>query len=246
MTFRRVFLVYLTLLLPFLSSSASAAEPWLTELNSAQARAQVENKAVLIHFSGSDWCGWCMKLRKEVFAKPEFDAYARTNLVLLAVDFPKHKPVPAGIQSTNQRVADQFQVQGFPTLVLLDSQGRRLGNINYAQGGTKPFLAEVERLRQAAREVAAAPAPQAKPSSTEKSAPAAPNPSGLTLHKITGSKQHRRAVINDYPFSAGETAVLKLADGAVRIQCLEIRGSSVLICINGQKEKHELRLSRRT
>lgn len=247
MVFRRLFLVSVAFLLPF--SNLIANEPWLTDLPTAQAKAQAENKSVLIHFSGSDWCGWCMKLRKEVFAKAEFDSYARSNLVLLIVDFPKHKPVAAGIQSTNQRVAEQFQVQGFPTLILLDCQGKRLGNVNYSQGGTKPFLAEVERLRQStlAHETAAAAlAAATNKSSKTQSAGTDSHPPGLTLKRITGSKQHRRAVINDYPFAAGESATLMLADGSVRIQCLEIRGSSVLISINGQKEKRELRLSRRT
>jgi protein disulfide-isomerase len=247
MVFRRLFLFLLCVaLLAPLSNRLRAGEPWLTDLATAQAKAQAENKAVLIHFSGSDWCGWCMKLRKEVFAKADFDSYARTNLVLLTIDFPKHKPVAPGIQSTNQHVAEQFQVQGFPTLVLLDAQGKRLGNVNYAQGGVKPFLAEVERVRQAALAREAAAALAAAPNKPAESTNAVAHPPGLTLNRITGSKQRRRAVINDYAFAAGESATLKLADGAVRVQCLEIRGSSVLISVNGQKEKRELRLSRRT
>jgi protein disulfide-isomerase len=245
MLFRRFLLVVSLLFLSLFPAlnAAAAAEPWLTDLGTAQAKAQAENKAVLIHFSGSDWCGWCMKLRKEVFAKADFNAYASTNLVLLNVDFPKHKPVAPSLQSTNQRLAGQFQVQGFPTLVLLDGQGRRLGNVNYSQGGAKPFLAEVERLRQSARDAAAA---AAKPAVSDSVTNAATQHAGLTLKRITGSKQHRRAVINDYPFATGETAILRLVDGSVRIQCLEIRGTSVLISINGQKEKRELRLTRRT
>lgn len=120
--------------------------PWSVDLPTAQARARAEGKSVLIHFSGSDWCGWCMKLRKEVFVRQEFEAYAKSNLVLVAIDFPKHKAVPEPVQAANQRLAQHLGVQGFPTLVLLDGQGNRMGNVNYGQGGAKAFVAELDRL----------------------------------------------------------------------------------------------------
>src|SRR6266542_4048547 len=66
-----------------MASSAQATAAWSDDLPKAQAQAKAEGKFVLIHFSGSDWCGWCMKLRKEVFLKPEFESYARSNLLLL-------------------------------------------------------------------------------------------------------------------------------------------------------------------
>ena len=69
------------------------AAAWSTDLARAQARAKAEGKAVLLNFTGSDWCGWCIKLRRDVFLKPDFEAYARTNLVLVEVDFPKRKPL---------------------------------------------------------------------------------------------------------------------------------------------------------
>jgi thioredoxin-related protein len=241
MSARRLLPFWLLALLLLVNLDGGAAETWFTDLGKAQAKAQAEGKPVLIHFSGSDWCGWCMKLRKEVFSKAEFDGYARSNLVLLLVDFPKHKQVAPGLQSTNQQVAQQFQVQGFPTLILLDSQGRRLGNVNYAQGGTRAFLAEIERLRQLAREAAV----QAQAKNETKADSGLSLSKLLTLKRITGSKQRRRAVINDCTFSTGEIAMVKLAEGAVQIQCLEIRGDSVVISINGQKEKRELKLSRR-
>jgi len=221
----------------------SAAEPWLTDLPAAQARARTEDKAVLVHFSGSDWCGWCMKLRKEVFGKPEFAAYARSNLVLVAVDFPKHSPVEPAVQSANQRLVEQFRVQGFPTLILLDSQGQRLGNVNYAQGGTKTFLTELERLRQISREAVSAKSDLAgKRAGDKASVPLAE----LTLRRITGSKHRRQALINDRTFAAGETATVELAQGRIQVQCLEIRGNSVVISVNGRKERRELRLTRGT
>lgn len=119
---------------------------WTTDLTAAQLRAKAEGKAVLLNFTGSDWCGWCIKLRKDVFLKPEFEAYARTNLVLVEVDFPKRKELPPEMQKANRRLAQQFQVQGYPTLILVDASGAKLGAVNYGNGGTRTFIAEVEKV----------------------------------------------------------------------------------------------------
>jgi thiol-disulfide isomerase/thioredoxin len=222
--------------------------PWAPDVATAQAQAKAEGKSVLIHFSGSDWCGWCIKLRKEVFLKPDFEAYARSNLVLVAVDFPKHKTVPAGLQYANQRLVEQFQVQGIPTLVLLDSQGKRLGNVNYAQGGPKAFLAEVEKLLHPPLDTA--PIKPTQPRATPpprregKGDGIAAARLGLTLQKITVSKDSRQAVINDRTLSPGETATVQATSGQVRVRCLEVRAKSVIVTVNGRKDRHELRLAR--
>src|SRR5438093_919127 len=64
----------------------TAAATWLTDLPAAQAAAKAEKKIVLLDFTGSDWCGWCIRLKNEVFSQPEFDAFANANLVLVEVD----------------------------------------------------------------------------------------------------------------------------------------------------------------
>jgi len=81
---------------------AGAAElDWLTDLQKAQAKAKTENKLVMMDFTGSDWCGWCIKLNKEVFSKPEFADYARKNLVLVEVDFPRYKKQADDVKKAN-------------------------------------------------------------------------------------------------------------------------------------------------
>src|SRR5258708_33083688 len=82
-------------------TSGVRAANWMTDLPSAQATAKAENKVVLLNFTGSDWCGWCIRLRSEVFSQPEFDAYSNDHLVLVEADFPRRKALPADLQQPN-------------------------------------------------------------------------------------------------------------------------------------------------
>ncbi|HEY0368963.1 MAG TPA: thioredoxin family protein, partial [Chthoniobacterales bacterium] len=86
--FRSVLLLFMALVC-VASASASSKPGWLTDLKEAQEQAKSGNKLLLLDFTGSDWCGWCIKLDREVFSKPEFKAYAEKNLVLLELDFPR-------------------------------------------------------------------------------------------------------------------------------------------------------------
>jgi thiol:disulfide interchange protein len=82
----------------------SFAEPgWLTSVPDAQAQAKSENKLVLLDFTGSDWCVWCKKLDAEVFSQQAFADYAKSNLVLVEVDFPAQKKLAAALAKANDR-----------------------------------------------------------------------------------------------------------------------------------------------
>ena len=246
MTFLKRFLLVVIIGGAVLERSAFAAAVWLDDLPKAQTQAKAEKKFVLMHFSGSDWCGWCMKLRKEVFLKPEFESYARSNLVLVGIDFPKRKPQLPARQAANQQLAEQFKVQGFPTLLLLDGEGTSLGRISYGQGGTKAFLAEVEKLIHPPLESPPLKSPKKKFDSRGASAASDAGDtakSDLTLKKITGTKLRRQAIINNQTFSAGDTATVNVPTGRVRVRCLEIRDKSVIVTVDGQKEKQELKLA---
>jgi protein disulfide-isomerase len=74
---------------------SAADNGWLTNLDDALKIAEKDNKVILMDFSGSDWCGWCIKLDKEVFSQAAFKDYAKDNLVLVLVDFPRKKELPA-------------------------------------------------------------------------------------------------------------------------------------------------------
>ncbi len=128
--------------------SSSAKSGWLTNLAQAQEEAKSRQKLLLMDFTGSDWCGWCIMLDKEVFSKPEFQEYATKNLVLLEVDFPRQKALPPETVAQNQRLANQYRIQGFPTIVVLDSSGKPVGALGYMKGGPQAFIAELEKLRK--------------------------------------------------------------------------------------------------
>ena len=121
---------------------------WLTDYEQALSVAKEHDLPVLINFSGSDWCGWCIKLMDEVFDKEEFKAYAKENLVLLNLDFPKQSKQSKEVQAANQALAERYGVKGFPTVILLNSKGEVIGRTGYRDGGPKPY---VEHLKQMIR-----------------------------------------------------------------------------------------------
>ena len=130
------------------SGEAQSGEAkWLTDYNTALAQAKAENKKVFIDFTGSDWCGWCIKLDKEIFSTPEFADYAAKNLVLVKADFPRSKPQSAELKAQNAKLQQQFQIQGYPTLIILDAGGKQIGEMGYMDGGPKPFLEKLSQLK---------------------------------------------------------------------------------------------------
>src|SRR5438552_12616557 len=100
------------LLLSFIALRLAAAEgEWLTDLPKAQAQAKAEKKLVLMDFTGSDWCPPCKALHKNVLTSPEFEAYAKTNLVLVVVDFPRSKSQSEELKKSNDELKDKFNIE---------------------------------------------------------------------------------------------------------------------------------------
>ena len=130
-------------------SSMAADADWLTDHAKALEKAKAEKKIVLMDFTGSDWCGWCVKLDKEVFGQGAFKSYAKQNLVLLKVDFPRKKALPPEVKIQNDALMNQYGIQGFPTVVVLDSEGQKLGQLGYQPGGPSAFIAALKKLTPA-------------------------------------------------------------------------------------------------
>jgi protein disulfide-isomerase len=130
-----------------LAQAGGAELEWMTDLGKAQAKAKEENRLVLMDFTGSDWCPWCIKLRKEVFSTPEFTDYARTNLVAVEIDFPRRTEQPAELKEANQALQAKYKIRGYPTVIVLNSKGKKIGELGYDEGGPKPFIAKLDALK---------------------------------------------------------------------------------------------------
>ncbi len=129
-------------------SLAGAADlQWLTDLPKAEAKAKAENKLVMMDFTGSDWCPWCIKLDKEVFSTPEFIKYADKNVVPVQVDFPRSKTQSAELKQANQELQKKYKIEGYPTVVVLDKDGKKVGELGYEPGGPKPFIEKLDKMR---------------------------------------------------------------------------------------------------
>jgi thioredoxin-related protein len=131
----------------FALSSAIAAEGWMTDLPAAKAKAKAEGKLVLINFTGSDWCPWCFKIRDEIFASQEFKKYAPDNLVLVEIDFPRKTEQSAELKKTNKALAQEYKIEGYPTIVVLNKDGKRVDSLGYAKGGGQPFVEKLQAIK---------------------------------------------------------------------------------------------------
>ncbi|MDD3470642.1 MAG: thioredoxin family protein [Thermoguttaceae bacterium] len=128
------------------SDTAGTADDvvWLTDLVAAKAQAEREHKILFLFFTGSDWCGWCMRLQKEVLTQPEFAAWAKEKAVLVDLDFPRNQPQSDQLKQQNAELAKQHQIDGYPTIVLTTADGTTIAQTGYREGGAAAY---VEYLR---------------------------------------------------------------------------------------------------
>lgn len=129
-------------------AEATAEPAWVSDWEAAKAQAKKDGKDLFVDFTGSDWCGWCIRLHKEVFAHAEFSGPAAANFVFVELDFPRQKELSAEVKEQNQRLQSEFGVEGFPTIFLADSEGRPYGQTGYQPGGPEKYLAHVNELRE--------------------------------------------------------------------------------------------------
>jgi thiol-disulfide isomerase/thioredoxin len=104
---------------PSFSQSKEASEKnldWYTEVSQVHLLSKENNRPVFAFFTGSDWCGWCHKLQRDVLTKPAFIEWAKDNVILLELDFPRKKQLPLKLLQQNQTLQQFFQVAAFPTI----------------------------------------------------------------------------------------------------------------------------------
>ena len=122
---------------------------WHTDMDEAIKISHKKNKPLMLFFTGSDWCGWCIKLQKEVFFKPEFEAWAKKNVVLVELDFPRRKKLSEKLRQQNASLQQTFQVQGYPTIYFVEAEKTGEGRVNlnplgkagYMRGGPSVWIA---------------------------------------------------------------------------------------------------------
>lgn len=143
----------------FFFSLATQAEPeavehsgWMSDFEAAKAKAAAENKPMLVDFTGSDWCIWCVKLDDEVFSKPGFQDYAKANLILVEIDFPRKKEQSAALKQQNEALVQKYGVRGFPTILLLDAKGEVIAKTGYRKGGPEHYVEHLQGLLAGAKQ----------------------------------------------------------------------------------------------
>ena len=132
--------------LALVSGFAFAAEGWMTNYDDALKKAKAENKTVMLDFSGSDWCGWCKRLEKEVFSQKAFKDYAKDNLVTVVLDFPREKKISDAEKKQNMALMKKYKVRGFPTIILLNSDGEKIAQTGYRRGGAEAYVKHLKAL----------------------------------------------------------------------------------------------------
>jgi protein disulfide-isomerase len=119
---------------------------WLVDFEEAKRISAEKELPVLAFFTGSDWCGWCKKLDREVLSTKEFAAYAASSLVLFMADFPSRKKIPKKEKVQNEKLAEKYGVRGFPTVMLLSADGKVIGKTGYRRNGGKAYVKHLRKL----------------------------------------------------------------------------------------------------
>lgn len=130
-----------------LPADEAADSLWITSFNAAKAQAAESNLDILIDFTGSDWCGWCIKLHDEVFATERWKQAAPKNFVLLVLDYPRKTKLSEEQTAHNDALRKQFAVRGYPTVFLCDASGKPYARTGYKRGGAEAYLQHLDTLR---------------------------------------------------------------------------------------------------
>jgi protein disulfide-isomerase len=138
---------------PSSSSKQAKQLDWQTDINKAISISNKTKKPMLLFFTGSDWCGWCIRLQNEVLKTPEFAAWAKKNVVLVELDFPRRTPQSDAIKAQNNGMQQAFGIQGFPTIYFATAKMKEgkpsftgIGNTGYVAGGPAAWLAVADGI----------------------------------------------------------------------------------------------------
>jgi thioredoxin-related protein len=133
-------IVFATAVTFVMGAYAQAADGWLIHYDEAIAEAKKTGRPILANFTGSDWCSWCIKLKEEVFQTTQFKEWAAKKVVLLELDFPQQTEQDPALAAKNQEILNKYGVQGFPTVLIIDADGKQVGELGYQPGGPQVWI----------------------------------------------------------------------------------------------------------
>lgn len=137
-----------------LAAEDAAGPKWYADFDEAAKVAKAEGKDLLVDFTGSDWCGWCVRLHKEVFDQQAFKDAAKEKWVLVALDFPRAQELKDKVPNPerNQELQKQWYVRGFPTIFLMTADGEVFGRTGYQRGGPENYVKHLAELTKTGKE----------------------------------------------------------------------------------------------
>ncbi len=119
---------------------------WVQNYNKALSQAKPSGKYLLLDFSGTDWCPWCIKLDNEVFSRKAFKEYAKKNFVPVLLDFPRRKVQDDNLKLQNRKLMEKYGVEGFPTVIILTTDEQLVGQTGYQPGGADAYVKHLEEI----------------------------------------------------------------------------------------------------
>jgi protein disulfide-isomerase len=128
------------------SFGLSAEINWSTNYSASRQHAMTEDKPMLLYFTGSDWCPWCKKMDSEIMTAPEFEEALGNSFIFVKVDFPRKKQQDEELKNQNKILKNQFEISGYPKVVLLDSNGNMIDKLGYRKGGAEHFAKKIEGI----------------------------------------------------------------------------------------------------
>lgn len=135
------------LALATLATAHAGGEGWTSDFEAAKKQAAAEKKDMLLDFTGSDWCGWCIKLNKEVFSEDAFKTGIKDKLVLVELDFPRDQSkLSAETKAQNKKLQQEFKIQGYPTIMICDATGKPFAKTGYQAGGPEKYVQHLDEL----------------------------------------------------------------------------------------------------
>ncbi|MBL8748873.1 MAG: thioredoxin family protein [Planctomycetes bacterium] len=137
------------LVVPLLHAQQATEATWVQDFAKAKAQAKAEKKHLLVDFTGSDWCHWCQKLDEEVLSKDVFKNEVPKSFVLVKLDFPQNEElVTKEIREQNDKLQQEYEIQGFPTILLMDCEGRPYAQTGYDDGGPEKYVGMLADMKK--------------------------------------------------------------------------------------------------